>query len=93
MDSFEFIPTINKSEESHYQNDHINDFDNGHKNGNTDTSSSNGSKDIVEKRIVSYYLEEYLVERLKQVADENNMYYSTLVNHAIYLWLVSKGYE
>lgn len=93
MDSFEFIPTIYKSEESHYQKEQTNDFDNGHKNGHTDISSLNGSKEIVEKRIVSYYLEEYLVERLKQVADENNMYYSTLVNHAIYLWLVSKGYE
>ena len=87
MDSFEFIPSIQKSEESFSHNDQSNGT------GDCSKSSSANTGSLVEKRIVSYYLEEYLVERLKQVADENNMYYSTLVNHAVYLWLVTKGYE
>lgn len=85
MDSFEFIPSIYNSEDSVSEN--------GHTYSTEVSIAPTNSGSIVEKKIVSYYLEEYLVERLKQVADENNMYYSTIVNHAIYLWLVSKGYE
>lgn len=46
-----------------------------------------------EKKIVSYYLEEELVERLKAVADRKKMYYSTLVSKAIYCWLEQNPLE
>ena len=93
-ESFEFIPTINRSEDTESTQtvtDGTADTPNHQKNGNTHYSDLSSSGEAVEKRIVSYYLEEHLVERLKRVADERKMYYSTLVNHAIYLWLESRG--
>jgi len=94
-ESFEFIPTINRSEES-LSNQSLAEgsaANQNQTNGNSHYSELSVSDEAVEKRIVSYYLEEHLVERLKRVADERKMYYSTLVNNAIYLWLESRGCE
>lgn len=93
-ESFEFIPTIHKSDESEPTQSIIGGtakHENHQGNGKFFQSEPSSSDEHVEKRIVSYYLEEHLVERLKRVADERKMYYSTLVNHAIYLWLESRG--
>lgn len=93
INSFEFIPTIVASQESRESQL------NTHQNGTKDSSpaDSNGSShhadDHVDKKIFSYYLEENLVERLKRVADEQNMYYSTLVGQAISYWLEKNGFE
>lgn len=94
-DSFGFIPTINNSEESTSGHSSVLESENDAKNGNSldHYSQFSAPGEVVEKRIVSYYLEEHLVERLKRVADERKMYYSTLVNHAICLWLESRGYD
>ena len=44
----------------------------------------------VEKKIVSYNLEVDLIARLKAVADDKNIYYSTLVSNALKYWLANK---
>lgn len=97
VDSFEFIPSIELSSENHEESN--NGFDNGHgyENNyeslfsNTQEKAGNG-KERSEKKIVSYYLEEDLIQRLKKVADERKMYYSTLVSNAIYCWLEQNSY-
>lgn len=40
-----------------------------------------------EKKVVSYYLEKNLVTEVKQVAEEQGIYYSALVSRAIKSWL------
>lgn len=45
-----------------------------------------------EKKIVSYYLEKDLVRRLKTLADEEGIYYSTAVNDAIRTWVEDHDY-
>lgn len=91
----------NKREEAFKNNEHSDELAyHSRQNGRvdydslfTDFSASGPSKEghdenhQVDKKIVSYYLEEELVERLKEVADQKNMYYSTLVSNAIYYWL------
>lgn len=39
------------------------------------------------KKVVSYYLEESLISKLKHAAEEEDIYYSTLVSNAIREWL------
>lgn len=92
-ESFGFIPTINKTKETPTESPFNSELKNERKHleGTIHTSDSSLSDETVEKRIVSYYLEKPLIDRLKRVADERKMYYSTLVNHAIYLWLESRG--
>ncbi|NGP76381.1 hypothetical protein G3570_07045 [Balneolaceae bacterium YR4-1] len=92
-ESFGFIPTINKSEESSSKESFSSDsmVVENQNSGNVHSTNSSESTEDVEKRIVSYYLEKPLIDRLKRVAEERKMYYSTLVNHAIYLWLESRG--
>ena len=93
-ESFEFIPTITKPDKTVSSQSLTSEAsNNAQTNGNQHYSQLSVSGENVEKRIVSYYLEEHLVERLKRVADERKMYYSTLVNHAIYLWLESRGFD
>lgn len=62
-------------------------------------SSSEGSKtsapafdqpeqtDEPKKKVVSYYLEEKLINELKEYAEKNSVYYSSLVSQAIKEWL------
>lgn len=38
------------------------------------------------KKIVSYYLEVDLIEKVKSVADQKDMYYSSLVTNALKTW-------
>lgn len=45
-----------------------------------------------EKKIVSYYLESQLIERLKSMAGDRNIFYSTLVSEAVEVWLEANGY-
>lgn len=40
-----------------------------------------------EKKVVSYYLEVSLIQRLKNIADKNGNYYSSLVSKAIKAWI------
>lgn len=44
-------------------------------------------EDSPNKKIVSYYLEEDLIDRLKRMADEEGMFYSTLVSKALRYWI------
>jgi len=50
------------------------------------------TNDPNEKKIVSYYLEIQLIERLKSMADDRNIFYSTLVSEAVEIWLEANGY-
>lgn len=101
VDSFEFIPSIELESDSNGEED-------SYSNGNSrnvqtfardaydslfsNASDSQKENEQVEKKIVSYYLEEDLINRLKKVADENKMFYSTLVSNAIYFWLEQNSY-
>lgn len=55
------------------------------------SSSCNGeasqNRDQKKKKVVSYYLEESLISKLKSKAEEKDIYYSTLVGRAIKEWL------
>lgn len=44
-----------------------------------------------EKKIVSYNLEISLIERVKQLAQEKDMYYSSLVSKALKHWIAKNG--
>jgi hypothetical protein len=101
VDSFEFIPSIDiATTQSAEADSSIEDRENGYRCGKkydelfTDRSTKQNidTEEKVEKKIVSYYLEEELVDRLKRVADEKKMYYSTLVSNAIYYWLDNNSY-
>ena len=94
-ESFGFIPTIEKTSDSE-NSDSPHSASEPFKSRSDEIFrplQSSGSDHTVQKCIVSYYLEEALVERLREVADNRNMYYSTIVNHAISLWLESRGYD
>ncbi|MGM0547434.1 MAG: hypothetical protein ACQEST_12020 [Bacteroidota bacterium] len=43
------------------------------------------------KKIVSYYLEIDLIEEVKSIADQKDMYYSSLVTVALKQWLAGHG--
>lgn len=51
---------------------------------NKPTSQESSSSN---KKIVSYYLEEELIERIKKLADEQGMFYSSLVSRALKYWI------
>jgi len=101
VDSFEFIPSIELASDTREEDKYSSG--NG---GKVQTfardaydslfshasDSQNEGNEQVEKKIVSYYLEEDLIKRLKKVADENKMFYSTLVSTAIYCWLEQNSY-
>lgn len=53
--------------------------------------SGDPKKKKSKKKIVSYNLELDLVERVKSVADEKDMYYSSLVSRALRRWLAEHG--
>lgn len=96
MESFEFIPTIQEPVSAsyprqHYAEDTDTDIEHDYTNGMESVRLKENNEPI-EKRIVSYYLEEHLVERIKKIADARNMYYSSLVNRAIFFWLENNGY-
>lgn len=44
-------------------------------------------KKEAEKKVVSYYLEVELVKRVKNIADERGLYYSTIVSKALSNWI------
>ncbi|MDZ7714996.1 MAG: hypothetical protein U5J95_02170 [Balneolaceae bacterium] len=46
-----------------------------------------------EKKIASYYLEEDLINCLKQLADNYSIYYSQFVSDAIKHWIEEHNYE
>lgn len=43
------------------------------------------------KKIVSYYLETDLINTIKSIADNNDMYYSTLVTSALKNWIANNN--
>lgn len=101
VDSFEFIPSIElesdtNREEDSYSNGNSRNVQTFARDGYdslfSNTSDPQKENEQVEKKIVSYYLEEDLINRLKKVADENKMFYSTLVSNAIYFWLEQNSY-
>lgn len=55
--------------------------------GKTQTSDTKKSK----KQIVSYSLEENLIKKVKTIADQKEMYYSSLVSRAIKSWIAENG--
>lgn len=60
-------------------------------------SSSNGNQRFsstrkkTKKEIVSYSLEPSLIARVKTIADQKDMYYSSLVSKAIRSWIAENG--
>ena len=46
-----------------------------------------------EKKIASYYIEENLIKRLKKLADDHGIYYSTFVSDAIEYWINEHDYD
>ncbi len=43
------------------------------------------------KKVVSYYLEIDLVDKMKKIADSQDMYYSTLVTSALKYWIAKNN--
>lgn len=43
------------------------------------------------KKIVSYYLETDLIDKMKSIADKNDMYYSALVTSALKSWMTNNN--
>lgn len=60
------------------------------KNSNTTTTSSSTTTKS-KKKIVSYYLEIDLIEKVKTIADQKDMYYSSLVTAALEQWLSAQS--
>lgn len=58
----------------------------GNKKGSAEGKSSS------KKKIVSYYLDVSLIERLKKMADTNNHYYSSVASKAIRDWVEQHGF-
>lgn len=61
---------------------------NGHNKQNQEPEEAEKS---VSKKIVSYNLEEPLIEKVKQMADERDIYYSTLVTLALRRWITENS--
>lgn len=93
VDSFEFIPSISNqtADTESFTTDNSSNFTNESYKG--EAGASKATSESVEKKIVSYYLEEHLIEKLKKVADDHKMYYSSLVSMAIELWLEQVNVE
>ncbi len=60
--------------------------ENKREDSNKDTSSAKEKK-----KIVSYYLETELIEKVKSIADDKDMYYSALVTSALKYWIAKKN--
>ncbi len=58
-------------------------------NGNNDTSRKNEKKN--KKKIVSYYLETDLIDKVKSMADKKDMYYSALITVALKNWIAKNN--
>lgn len=54
-----------------------------------DKKQNSGQSD---KKIVSYYIEVELIDRLKQMASEQDSYYSAVVSRAIQAWIEHHGF-
>lgn len=53
----------------------------------SDLDENKKNDDHTDKKVVSYYLEESLISELKRTAEEQGIYYSTLVSRALKEWL------
>lgn len=62
-------------------------------NSNKKRSKNNGSQKEKKnkKKIVSYYLETDLIDKIKSIADNNDMYYSALVTSALKNWIANNN--
>ncbi|PAU93855.1 hypothetical protein CK503_09285 [Aliifodinibius salipaludis] len=65
------------------------DRDEKEKDRGKNTTSKNEEK--TKKKIVSYYLEIDLIDKVKSMADNNDMYYSALVTSALKDWMAKKN--
>lgn len=65
---------------------------NDHKNQGNGSDSDQGGNEKTEKKIVSYYLELELIDRLKNLADDQGSFYSSVVSKAIEAWVEYHGY-
>lgn len=96
--SFNFIPdreikkevttrekeVSSREEESPYGNGMTK---NGNKGSRNIKDVDTREKSTSNKKIVSYYLEEDLIDRLKSLADDQGMFYSALVSRALEFWI------
>lgn len=64
----------------------------GSSTGENKPETSDSKSAGTEKKIVSYYLEKDLIERVKGMADDNGSYYSALVGEALRRWVEKHGY-
>ena len=55
------------------------------------SSSRTKAKKKNKKKIVSYYLETNLINKIKSIADNNDMYYSALVTSALKYWIANNN--
>ncbi|MEL7834574.1 hypothetical protein [Fodinibius sp. Rm-B-1B1-1] len=55
----------------------------------TDQSPEPKKRQKSEKKVVSYYLEVELVDKIKSVADHKDIYYSSLVSMALREWIAN----
>lgn len=69
-------------------------FTNIYTNRNTGKSVNEESESDKQsdKKIVSYYLDKELINRLKNLADDQNSYYSAVVSAAIRHWVEKHGF-
>lgn len=58
----------------------------------TSVLNKNKQQQTSEKKIVSYYIEVDLVDRLKEMADESGDYYSSVASKAIRSWIERHGF-
>jgi len=54
-------------------------------------SKKDTSSEKEKKKIVSYYLETDLIDKVKSIADDKDMYYSALVTSALKYWIAKKN--
>lgn len=66
--------------------------DNGDKSNKSNRADKKPGKEQSDKKIVSYYLDLELIQRLKDLADAEGSYYSSVVSQAIEAWVERKGY-
>jgi len=102
--SYHFIPDLGvndtgKPEKINSNRDHDNELvpevRTNHllKNSEGESKSEPDSVKKNKKQIVSYYLEEKLVSQIKVIADQNGLYYSSLVSDALKYWLNHHNYN
>lgn len=84
-----FIPdrgVSNKKEETNTNNTTVVAKPIGNKETRGKESTSQKEKEN-QKKVVSYYLETDLVDKVKSMANKNDMYYSALVTSALKHWI------